>query len=168
MGEKIWHLEKRVMEQRVEEMMMAETLTKTRSELKGLKERWRTLSSLLDSEEYWIETVGVVSVCVCVAIGDSLPLTAAGVLSCVLTAQYRAAGEHTLSFTSIHSCCRSSWPHLFLLTASSVTSCIHSEQTITHDSVSAIASTPSIVSKILMAASKCVLSCCSVLSCENT
>ena len=94
MGEKIWHLEKRVMEQRVEEMMMAETLTKTRSELKGLKERWRTLSSLLDSEEYWIETVGVVSVCV--AIGDSLPLTAAGVLSCVLTAQYRAAGEHTL------------------------------------------------------------------------
>ena len=96
MGEKIWHLEKRVMEQRVEEMMMAETLTKTRSELKGLKERWRTLSSLLDSEEYWIETVGVVSVCVCVAIGDSLPLTAAGVLSCVLTAQYRAAGEHTL------------------------------------------------------------------------
>ena len=72
MGEKIWHLEKRVMEQRAEGMVMAETLTKTRSELKGLKERWRILSSLLDSEEYWIETVGVVSVGVCVAIGDSL------------------------------------------------------------------------------------------------
>ena len=94
MSEKIWHLERRVMEQRVEGMEVAEALTKTRSELKGLKERWRTLSPLLDSEEYWIETVGVVSVCVCVAIGDSLPLTAAGVLSCVLTAQYR--GEHTL------------------------------------------------------------------------
>ena len=54
------------MEQRVEGMEVAEALTKTRSELKGLKERKRTLLSLLDSEEYWIETVGVVSVCVCV------------------------------------------------------------------------------------------------------
>ena len=53
------------MEQRVEGMEVAEALTKTRSELKGLKERWRTLSPLLDSEEYWIETVGGVSVCVC-------------------------------------------------------------------------------------------------------
>ena len=69
MSEKIWHLEKRVMEQRAEEMVVAETLTKTRSELKELIERRRTLSPLLDSEEYWIETVGVVSVCV--AIGDS-------------------------------------------------------------------------------------------------
>ena len=68
MGEKIWHLEKRVMEQRVEGMEVAEALTKTRSELKGLKERWRTLSPLLDSEEYWIETVGGVSVCVCVCV----------------------------------------------------------------------------------------------------
>ena len=72
MSEKIWHLERRVMEQRVEEMEVAEALTKTRSELKGLKDRWRTLSPLLDSEEYWIKTVGGVSVCVCVAIGDSL------------------------------------------------------------------------------------------------
>ena len=64
MSEKIWHLEKRVMEQRAEEMVVAETLTKTRSELKELIERRRTLSPLLDSEEYWIETVGVVSVCV--------------------------------------------------------------------------------------------------------
>ena len=93
MSEKIWNLEKRVMKQRAEEMVVAETLMKTRSELKGLKERLRTLSSLLDSEQHWIETVGVVSVCVCVAIGDSLLLT--GVLSCVLTAQYRP-GEHTL------------------------------------------------------------------------
>ena len=68
MSEKIWHLERRVMEQRVEGMEVAEALTKSRSELKGLKERWRTLSSLLDSEEYWIETVGVVSVCVCVCV----------------------------------------------------------------------------------------------------
>ena len=66
MSEKIWHLERRVMEQRVEGMEVAEALTKTRSELEGLKERWRTLLPLLDSEEYWIETVGVVSVCVCV------------------------------------------------------------------------------------------------------
>ena len=65
MSEKIWHLERRVMEQRVEGMEVAEALTKTRSELKGLKERRRTLLSLLDSEEYWIEIVGVVSVCVC-------------------------------------------------------------------------------------------------------
>ena len=68
MREKIWHLERRVMEQCVEGMEVAEALTKTKSELKGLKERWRTLSSLLDSEEYWIETVGVVSVCVCVCV----------------------------------------------------------------------------------------------------
>ena len=53
------------MEQRAEEMEVAESLMKTRSELKGLKERWRTLLPLLDSEQYWIETVGVVSVCVC-------------------------------------------------------------------------------------------------------
>ena len=65
MSEKILHLEKRVMEQLAEEMGVAETLTKSRSELKGLKERWRTLSSLLDSEQHWIETVGVVSVYVC-------------------------------------------------------------------------------------------------------
>ena len=65
MSEKIWHLEKRVMEQRAEEMEVAESLMKTRSELKGLKERWRTLLPLLDSEQYMIETVGVVSVCVC-------------------------------------------------------------------------------------------------------
>ena len=66
MSEKIWNLERRVMKQRAEEMVVAETLTKSRSELKELKERWRTLSSLLDSEQHWIETVGVVSVCVCV------------------------------------------------------------------------------------------------------
>ena len=95
LSEKIWHLEKRVMEQHEEEMVVAETLTKNRSELKGLKERWRTLSSLLDSEQHWIETVGVV----CIAISDSLPLT--GVPSCVLTAQYRP-GEHTLKGSHQH------------------------------------------------------------------
>ena len=71
MSEKIWHLERRVMEQRAEEMVVAEILMKSRSELKGLKEQRRTLSSLLDCEQHWIETVGVVSVCVCVAISDS-------------------------------------------------------------------------------------------------
>ena len=64
-SEKIWHLEKRVMEHRAEEMGVAETLTKTRSELKGLLKRRGTLSLLLNSEQHWIETVGVVSVCVC-------------------------------------------------------------------------------------------------------
>ena len=67
MSEKIWHLEKRVMEQRAaRKWWLAETLTETRSELKGLKKRLKTLSQLLDTEQYWIETVGVVSVCVCV------------------------------------------------------------------------------------------------------
>ena len=65
-SEKIWHLEKRVMEHRVEEMGVAETLMKTRSELKGLLKRRGTLSLLLNSERCWIETVGVVSGCVCV------------------------------------------------------------------------------------------------------
>ena len=77
MSEKIWHLERRVMEHRAEEMVVAETLMKNRSELNGLKERRRTLSSLLDSEQHWTETVGVVSVCVCVcvAIGiDKYPM----------------------------------------------------------------------------------------------
>ena len=41
MSEKIWHLEKRVMKQRAEEMVVAEKLTKTRSELKELIERRR-------------------------------------------------------------------------------------------------------------------------------
>ena len=53
------------MEHRAEEMGVAETLTKTRSELKGLLKRRGTLSLLLNSEQHWIETVGVVSVCVC-------------------------------------------------------------------------------------------------------
>ena len=66
MSEKIWHLEKRMLDQQcAEEIVTAETLTKTSSKLNGLKERWRTLLPLLDSEQYWIETVGVVSVCVC-------------------------------------------------------------------------------------------------------
>ena len=42
------------MKQRAEEMVVAEILPKTRSELKGLKERRRTLSSLLDSEQQWV------------------------------------------------------------------------------------------------------------------
>ena len=55
LSERIWHLENSVIEQRVEETEVRETLTKTRLELKELEDRWRTLSSLIDHEEHWIE-----------------------------------------------------------------------------------------------------------------
>ena len=61
LSERIWHLENSVIEQRVEETEVRETLTKTRSELKELEDRWRTLSSLINREEQWIETMGMVS-----------------------------------------------------------------------------------------------------------
>ena len=59
--QKIWHLENSVIEQRVEETEVRECLRKTRSELKELKDRRRTLSSLVDYEQHWIETIGTVS-----------------------------------------------------------------------------------------------------------
>ena len=58
-NEKIWRLEQSVIEQQVEET----EVTKTRSELKELKERQRTLSLLVDHEQHWIETVATVSGC---------------------------------------------------------------------------------------------------------
>ena len=61
LSERIWHLENSVIEQRVEETEVRETLTRTRSELKELVDRWRTLSSLIDHEQYWIDTIGKVS-----------------------------------------------------------------------------------------------------------
>ena len=61
LSERIWHLEKSVIEQRVEETEVRETLTKTRSELKELEDRRRTLSSLIDHEQHWIDTIGTVS-----------------------------------------------------------------------------------------------------------
>ena len=61
LSEKIWHLENSVIEQRVEETKVRECLRETRSELKELKDRRRTLSSLIDHEQHWIETVGKVS-----------------------------------------------------------------------------------------------------------
>ena len=61
LSERIWHLENSVIEQRVEETEVRETLTQARSELKELEDRWRTLSSLIDHEEQWIETMGMVS-----------------------------------------------------------------------------------------------------------
>ena len=61
LSEKIWHLENSVIEQRVEEAEVRECLRETRSELKQLKDRRRTLSSLIDHELHWIETVGKVS-----------------------------------------------------------------------------------------------------------
>ena len=61
LSEKIWHLENSVIEQRVEETEVRECLRKTRSELKKLKDRRRTLSSLIDYEQHWIETIGMVS-----------------------------------------------------------------------------------------------------------
>ena len=61
LSERIWHLENSVIEQRVEETEVRETLTKTRLELKELEDRWRTLSSVIDHEEQWIKTMGMVS-----------------------------------------------------------------------------------------------------------
>ena len=60
-NEKIWHLEKSVIEQRVEETEVREIWEKTRSELNVLEDRWRTLSSLIDHEQHWIETMDTVS-----------------------------------------------------------------------------------------------------------
>ena len=61
LSEKIWHLEKSVIEQQVDETEVRETLTKTRSELKELKDRRKTLSLLFDHEQHWIETMDTVS-----------------------------------------------------------------------------------------------------------
>ena len=61
LSERIWHLENSVIEQRVEQKEMSETLTKARLELKELVDRWRTLTSLIDHEQQWIEKMGMVS-----------------------------------------------------------------------------------------------------------
>ena len=61
LSERIWLLENSVIEQRVGETEMRETLTKARLELKELVDRWRTLSSLIDHEQQWIKTMGMVS-----------------------------------------------------------------------------------------------------------
>ena len=61
LSERLWHLENSVIEQRVEETEVRETLTKTRLELKELVDRWRTLSSLIDHEQQWIKTMDMVS-----------------------------------------------------------------------------------------------------------
>ena len=61
LSERMWHLENSVIEQRVEETEVRETLTKSRSELKELEDRWRTLSSLIDHEQHWIDIIGKVS-----------------------------------------------------------------------------------------------------------
>ena len=61
LNEKIWNLENSVIEQQVEEAEVRETLTRNRLELKDLKNRVRTLSSLADHEQHWLETVGKVS-----------------------------------------------------------------------------------------------------------
>ena len=50
-----------MIEERVEETEMRETLTKARLEMKELVDRWRTLSSLIDHEQQWIEKMGMVS-----------------------------------------------------------------------------------------------------------
>ena len=49
MSEKIWNLENSVIEQRVEETEVRQTLKKTRLELGELKDRLRTLSSLVNT-----------------------------------------------------------------------------------------------------------------------
>ena len=63
LNERIWHLENSVIEQRVQETEVRETLIKSRSEIKELEDRWRTLSSLIDHEQQWIDTIGKVSGC---------------------------------------------------------------------------------------------------------
>ena len=50
-----------MIEQRVEETEVREYLRESRSELKGLKDRWRTLSTLINHEQHWIDTIGKVS-----------------------------------------------------------------------------------------------------------
>ena len=60
-SERISHLENTVIEQRVEKREVRETLTKARLELKELEDRWRTLSSLIDHEQEWSKTMGMVS-----------------------------------------------------------------------------------------------------------
>ena len=49
LSERLWHLENSVIEQRVEETEVRQTLTKTKSELKELEDRWRTLSECSNS-----------------------------------------------------------------------------------------------------------------------
>ena len=61
MSEKLWNLEYSVIEQRVEETEVRETLKNTRLELVELKNRSRTLSSLVNREQQWIETMDTVS-----------------------------------------------------------------------------------------------------------
>ena len=61
MSEKLWNLEYSVIEQRVEDTEVRETLTKTRLELVELKDRLRTLSSLVNREQHWIKTMDTVS-----------------------------------------------------------------------------------------------------------
>ena len=61
LSEKIWHLEKSVREQQVEETEVRECLRENRSEMKELKDRLRTLTLLIDYEQHWIETMDEVS-----------------------------------------------------------------------------------------------------------
>ena len=61
LNERLCNLENSVIEQRVEETEVREYLRESRSELKGLKYRWRTLSTLIDHEQHWIDTIGKVS-----------------------------------------------------------------------------------------------------------
>ena len=60
LSERLCNLEDSVIEQRVQETEVREYLRESRSELKGLKDRWRTLSTLIDHEQHWIDTIGKV------------------------------------------------------------------------------------------------------------
>ena len=61
LSERICHLESSVIEQRVEETEVGEKSTTAMSKLTELKDRWRTLSSVYDYEQHWIEAMGAVS-----------------------------------------------------------------------------------------------------------
>ena len=61
LNERLCNLENSVIEQRVQETEVREYLRESRSELKELKDRWRTLSTLINHEQHWIDTIGKVS-----------------------------------------------------------------------------------------------------------
>ena len=63
MSERIWWLEKSAskMEEQTEDTILVEKLTKTRSEVRGLENSRKLLSSLVSEEKHWMKAMGKVS-----------------------------------------------------------------------------------------------------------
>ena len=61
LNERLCILENSVIEQRVQETEVKECSRESRTGLKELKDRWRTLSTLINHEQHWIDTMGRVS-----------------------------------------------------------------------------------------------------------